>query len=120
MFRVPEQYRVRNGFLGTDKSVGNNGMFLVPRPRDPAVPLRVIASDGQGWEHVSVSLPYRAPTWDEMCRVKDLFWGDEDTVVQYHPPRSEYVNNHAYCLHLWRPVGAEVPRPPAIMVGVPG
>lgn len=69
------------------------------------------------WEHVSVSLPSRCPTWDEMCWIKEQFWGDEDLVVQYHPPRSQYVSNHSFCLHLWRPVGAAVPAPPAWMVG---
>jgi hypothetical protein len=80
--------------------------------------LRVIASDQFGWEHVSVSRKDRCPTWEEMCQIKDLFWDDTDCVVQYHPPRSEYVNNHPHCLHLWRQVGCNFPMPPSIMVGV--
>ena len=36
---------------------------------------------------------------------KALFWDEDDCVIQYHPPRSEYVNNHQNCLHLWRPIG---------------
>lgn len=122
-FRVPNQYRLRTGHMASDERNGNNGVFFVPtRPGQP--PLKVIASDGaledgsQAWEHVSVSLPNRCPTWAEMCAIKALFWGPEDTVVQYHPPRSDYVNNHPYCLHLWRPVDAELPRPPALMVGI--
>jgi len=55
-----------------------------------------------GWEHVSVSCEDRTPTWDEMCMVKDAFWSEEEAVVQMHPPRSQYVNLHPYCLHLWR------------------
>ena len=87
----------------------------------PFRPLRVIFSDGMGWEHVSVSTPNRCPNWDEMCLVKSLFWADEDAVMQLHPPRSEYVNNHAHCLHLWRPNdGAVIPLPPSILVGVKG
>jgi hypothetical protein len=39
-------------------------------------------------------------------------------VIQYHPPESEYVNNHPNCLHLWRPTGCALPMPPSIMVGV--
>lgn len=108
--------------MRSDESNGNNGAFFVPsRPGHP--PFKVIASDGamepgeQEWEHVSVSFPHRTPTWTEMCQIKAIFWDDEDVVVQFHPPRSEWVNNHNYCLHLWRPVGVQVPRPPAIMVG---
>jgi len=50
--------------------------------------------------------------------VKELFWDPEDTVMQLHPPRSEWVNNMPYCLHLWRPVGLAIPRPPNITVGI--
>jgi hypothetical protein len=84
--------------------------------------LNIVASNGDvsigcPWEHVSVSTPVRTPTWAEMCFVKRQFWDDEDTVVQFHPPRSAYVNNHDYCLHLWRPIGIEIPTPPTWTVG---
>ena len=113
MFKVPEQYRVRAGVMGTNKSAGNNGAFLLYNPD-----LFVIASDGGGWEHVSVSTVSRTPTWEEMCLVKDLFWGEEDCVVQFHPPKDVYVNNHPYCLHLWRKIGTEYETPPTCFVGV--
>ena len=75
-----------------------------------------IASNGGGWEHVSVSPCNRKratpPTWAEMCEIKYMFFEDEEAVVQFHPPRSEYVNIHPYCLHLWRPTSQEMPRPP--------
>lgn len=81
----------------------------------------VIASDGGGWEHVSVSPCNRkrrtCPTWEEMCAVKDMFFREDECVVQYHPPKSDYVNMHPYCLHMWRPLDTELPRPPAILVG---
>jgi hypothetical protein len=55
-----------------------------------------------------------------MCKIKELFWDDaEDWAVQYHPPMSRYVNNHPYCLHLWRPTDCgEMPFPPDILVGI--
>ena len=116
-FSVPNAMRYRMGPLATDETDGNNGVFFIKsRPGQP--PFKVIASDGGGWEHVSVSLPHRVPTWDEMCAIKHQFWDDTDCVVQFHPPRSDYVNNHSRCLHLWRPVGVEMPRPPSWMVGV--
>jgi len=74
--------------------------------------IKIIASFGEGWEHVSASLFYRCPTWDEMCMVKDFFWGEEDTVIQYHPAKSEYINYHPHCLHLWRPINKEILCPP--------
>jgi len=121
-FHVPEKLRVRSGYMASSEANGNNGAFFLRlKPGEP--PLQIIASDGaihdggDAWEHVSVSLPHRLPTWDEMCRVKDLFWDDSDCVVQFHPPRSDYVNNHSRCLHLWRLPAVEFPRPPALMVG---
>ena len=80
----------------------------------------VIWSNGGGWEHVSVA-PYKrshTPTWDEMCRLKDMFFHDDEVVVQFHPAKSDYVNNVPNCLHLWRPLNEVMPTPPSIMVGV--
>ncbi len=77
---------------------------------------KVIFSTGCGWDHVSVSFPDRCCTWEEMCRVKDMFFREDECVVQYHPPKSQYVNNHPYVLHLWRPQNESVPMPPVWMV----
>ena len=123
---VPNRYRARAGRLGTSDAAGNNGAFFIPNKCRPlekgaqAVPLSCIASDGEGWEHVSVSLPYRTPTWAEMDYVKRLFWDDEDCVMQLHAPRGTWVNNHPHCLHLWRPLEAAIPTPPGALVGVHG
>lgn len=114
-FHVPEKFRIRDGRAGTDESFGNNGAFVV-RLRH-AQQVYVIASDGGGWEHVSVSRSDRCPTWDEMCQIKTMFWDDDDCAVQYHPPRADYVNNHPHCLHLWRPTAVQLPRPESWMVG---
>jgi hypothetical protein len=79
--------------------------------------LTLIFSDGEGWEHVSVSTAGRCPNWDEMCFVKALFWSPEDVVIQFHPPASAYVNKHPYCLHLWRQPGVALALPPTWMIG---
>lgn len=77
----------------------------------------VIFSWGEGWDHVSVSFPNRCPSWDEMCQIKDMFFDEDECVVQYHPAKKDYVNRHPYCLHLWRPQGVEIVTPPKILVG---
>lgn len=121
-FHVPNQWRDRTHPLyGSDDSEGNNGAFQVPS-RDGRRALFIVASDGAGWEHVSVHAHDRkrdrdeTPTWDDMCRVKALFWDPEDAVMQLHPPRSQYVNCHPHTLHLWRPVAREIPVPPRVLV----
>ena len=115
-FHVPNKYRIRDGRLASDETIGCNGAFEIPLKHNQKV--FAIASDQMDWEHVSVSRKDRCPTWDEMCQIKAMFWDDDDCVIQYHPPRNDYVNNHPYCLHLWRPIGFELPRPPSIMVGI--
>lgn len=118
-FHTPNAGRVRSGPLGTSDAHGNFGLFIfkTPKAHSSAV-LRVIASEDGGWEHVSVSTSTRCPTWEEMCFIKEQFWDGDDCVVQFHPPESEYVNNHPFCLHLWRPIGLNITTPPAWMVGI--
>lgn len=120
-FKVPEKYRIRDGSYASSEKDGNQGAFVIPiRVKDKRRSFQIIASEGQGWEHVSVSLPDRCPTWGEMCKIKGLFWGDEDLVIQLHPPKSDYVNNHPFCLHLWRKCGTNnfAETPPSYMVGI--
>ena len=106
------QYRISlNGNMGSPSS----GAFRIPIGNQL---WNVIASSGSGWEHVSI-IPYtadRCPKWSEMCALKDLFFRPEETVMQLHPAKSQYVNIHAYCLHLWRPIGENIPQPPIWMV----
>jgi hypothetical protein len=47
-----------------------------------------------------------------MDRVKRILWRDDELVLQFHVPRAVHVNRHDYCLHLWKPVGVEIPLPP--------
>lgn len=78
---------------------------------------RVLISDGGGWDHVSVSLDKkRCATWEELCWIKDLFFEDEEAVIQIHPKKSEYVNQHPTTLHLWR-YQEDFPLPDPLMVG---
>lgn len=80
----------------------------------------VIWSTGAGWQHVSVC-PRQlriTPTWDDMCKIKDIFFNDDEAVIQIHPPKEEYVNNMPNCLHLWRCTYKEMILPPSILVGI--
>jgi len=52
-----------------------------------------------------------------MCTVKDIFFADDECVVQYHPAKEDYVNVYPYALHMWKPQGQAVPMPPKYMIG---
>ena len=101
---------------------GGCGVIRLPRQNKKGyTEASIIWSRGGGWDHVSVA-PFSGanPTWDDMCFIKDMFFDDEDWVVQFHPAKSEYVNNMPNCLHLWRPIGQSMPVPPSILTGLKG
>lgn len=112
--------RVRRGAFASSDSDGFNGAFGFRIPGEARL-VCVIASDGGGWQHVSVSFGQtspKTPSWSIMCAVKEIFWGKDEWVMQLHPPSDQNINNHPGCLHLWRPVGTEIPTPPGILVGI--
>lgn len=114
------EYRKRHPITG-DIGDHGNGFFRIELH---GVIFNCLVSDGGGWDHVSVSLSKksgkpieRCPTWEEMCRVKEWFFEDHETVIQFHPKDTEYISNHKYCLHLWRRQEGEHELPPSFMVG---
>jgi hypothetical protein len=110
----------------TEDTDGMTGFFVIPIGQDSVA--LVIASPGateMPWEHVSArigikkyhgKLAERVPTWEEMCLLKEIFWADDECVMQLHPKASDYVNQHPCVLHLWKPIGIEIPTPPKIAV----
>src|SRR5262245_59480517 len=87
-------------------SWGPYGKFIIFGPCGAELCILASGADdndkaAEGWEHVSVSTQRRTPNWAEMCFVKDMFWEAEETVIQFHPPESKYVNNHPFVLHMW-------------------
>lgn len=125
-----DKYREPHSLTGLMTINGDpNGQFRIPhfdyKERDRyRTHFIVISSDGQGWDHVSAhvrgvfkdSRVMRTPTWDEMCWLKSQFFDDHETVVQFHPKRSEHVNVHQHVLHLWRKQGEEYELPPSLLV----
>ena len=134
-----------NPMLSTAED-GNNGVFIIPwkHPISKKITwLQTIVSQDEQWQHVAVVVlkgnPYKIgkinnnnkkksswgkqstipPTWNMMSFIKDIFWDDTQYVVQYHPSKINYVNNHKGCLHLFRPVGKILPIPPIEMIGIP-
>ena len=104
--------RIRVLMMGKD---GGTGLISLPLWRGS-----VIWSNGAGWEHISVSPENKrvVPTWDDMCKVKDIFFNDDEAVIQIHPQKDEYVNNMPNCLHLWRCTYKEMILPPSCLVGI--
>lgn len=106
--------RVRHPFGNAVNDFNAAYRIMGPAGRD----LTILVSDGEGWDHVSVSTPAGtdAPTWAEMCWVKDQFFEAREYAVEYHPPHERYINVHPNCLHIWRPQNERVPMPPLALV----
>lgn len=108
MINYPEKDRVGG-------ESGEPGAFLVKDYKNTKI--FVVASDRLGWDHVSVSLSDRCPTWEEMCYIKNIFWLPESWVMQLHPPVKDNISTCDTCLHLWAPnSGRTIPIPPILMV----
>lgn len=68
-------------------------------------------------EHVSVSSYKRnkLPSWDDMCRLKKMFFKDDEAVVQIHPSEDNYLHGVSKAgskplenvLRLWRPMNGD-------------
>lgn len=111
--RFLDEYRQSvNGHFGDN----GRGFFIIPRKSFGFY--QVIASNGQGWDHISVCLldnkgkfVERTPNWDEMCEIKRLFFKTHEQTVEFHPKEEDYINDHPYVLHMWRYNVAEFPLP---------
>jgi hypothetical protein len=118
---ILENARITTGDYASQKGDAYGAFVLWFRGRQ----LHILASTGEdpiteGWEHVSVSTDAKQgqhpPSWRDMIYIKDLFWDESESVLQFHPPKAEYINNYSTCLHLWKPPYPVV-LPPSILVG---
>lgn len=51
--------------------------------------------------HLSISHHKSLPTWNELKEARYYFIPDNVTMAMILPPKSEYVNIHEYCFHLY-------------------
>jgi hypothetical protein len=113
---MDEKYRKVHPVLGGSEAGSTWGYFEVSRRYGI---MRIISSGVDMeflWEHVSVSFSDHVPSWEDMQFVKEMFWDAEETVVQFHPRKSEYINHHPYVLHLWKRVGQNYSLPPKELI----
>ena len=115
MKALEEIRKTQNLFI--DAEAENDGMGGRYYDKQTGKFLHFIFSYQMGWEHLSVSTPSKCPTWEQMCMMKDIFWNKDECCVEYHPKEEDYVNNHPYCLHIWRPTKEVIPTPPTLLVG---
>jgi hypothetical protein len=94
---------------------GTSGVFNIPYPASTII-LKTIASSDGGWDHVSVSLPFRTPDWYEMRHIHRTFFKPNEIAWEYHVPPVNHINIMPNCLHLWRKHNFIMPLPPSVFV----
>lgn len=80
----------------------NNNLTLICG-KEPCGPDRQLR-----W-HLSIAHHKRYPTWDEIRDARYELIPDDVMVAMFLPPRTEYVNVHAYCFHLFEVEAEDVP-----------
>lgn len=117
------EYRAIDWEMRAVGAVGDarGGCFIIKyskphQPFETPSTLRVMAASGGGWDHISVSLADRCPTWEEMEYVRKLFAKPNEVWLQFGVPSKDHINVHPHCLHWWRPLHREVRLPPTAMV----
>ena len=93
-------------------------MIIQPKPRwikrhHPAVPpgmeyytwgdvnVFVGVEEDRQW-HLSISTPYRNPTWEEIKAARYCLLPHDITMAMILPPTKEYINIHQFCFHLYQ------------------
>jgi hypothetical protein len=61
---------------------------------------------------MSISVPYRYPSWDEMRAAWYTLIPDAENITgaMFFPKKSEYVNVHQNCFHVYEVPESEIPR----------
>ena len=60
----------------------------------------IVAIENGKW-HLSISKPNAQPSYKEMKEARYRLIPDNVTMAQIFPTKSEFVNLHEYCHHLW-------------------
>lgn len=53
------------------------------------------------WLHVSFACNNKMPDYSDISFIKQQFFGDDLKAIMVFPKRTEHINLHQYCLHLW-------------------
>lgn len=77
-----------------DKKEFKEGRFRMGR-------CTILVSVDAGFWHLSISTPNAQPSYKEIKEARYRYLPDDVVMAQIFPPKSEFVNLHEYCHHLW-------------------
>ena len=73
-------------------------------PNECTVAVNAWMHNAQVWLHASIAYPNRLPNYDDLCMLKVSVFGQEGIAYQVFEARSNHVNIHPNCLHLFGPL----------------
>lgn len=88
-------------YIGTQSVYANAHLAMKGKYVGLQVLSSVAIADDLAWYHVSFSRKDRLPNYEETKAVKKYWFGDDKWAIQIFPPKSDHVNIHVHCLHLW-------------------
>lgn len=97
---IPPPLRLRRDPLREQalRSALGSEVLVLYRAEDE---MSVLCSVDGGYMHMSIALPHRYPTWDEILSVRKWAFPDDMECVLVLARASEYVNVHKNCFHVW-------------------
>ena len=60
----------------------------------------IVTKDLRRW-HLSISTPNASPSYKEIKEARYKYVPDNVTMAQIFPSKSEFINLHPFCHHLW-------------------
>lgn len=63
---------------------------------------KVLVDQRSGGWHLSISHHRELPRWEEVREARYTFIPSDVTMAMILPPKTEYVNIHEYCFHLFQ------------------
>lgn len=65
-------------------------------------------NDGNIWHHLSVASRSRLPSYDVLKFVKATFMRPDKDAIEVHAKKTNHINIHPNCRHLWSCLTADV------------
>lgn len=79
----------------------DGGQWLNDKRKLSVIASIAVEQDGRVWLHLSMAHPSRMPTYEELTYLKRHWAGDERKAIMVLPAKTEHVNIHQNCLHLF-------------------
>lgn len=95
------KYRMPNPITGK-MGDEHNGIFQL-RLEGSSLWFTVVATDNNGWDHVSIFTSERCPHFKELEQIKQLFFQAPKLAVPMYFFLDEHIDMHPNYLHLWGP-----------------